>query len=208
MTEYYAVIESQQNPAEYGIELLNLKGAIATNKNNITLTIGDLLLEDVAQKRFSIISFDTDVPDNRKAFQRQVKAGRVVGSIAAHTPDFEFANFAIQELVEIAARIDDTHNYSGDVTRGADWNGVTNARAFENRYKEVSDRKPQSLKGEEWGRALAKYAYEHPNRSDTGVQRDFIHQITLALRTRFARYADHKKRYKIDPNTFKLVESI
>ena len=63
-------------------------------------------------------------------------------------------------------------------------------------------------KGEEWGRALAKYAYEHPNRTDTGVQRDFIHQITLALRTRFARYADQKKRYKIDPNTFKLVESI
>ena len=85
MTEYYAVIESLQNPAEYGIELLNLKGAIATNKNNITLTIGDLLLEDVAQKRFSIISFDTDVLDNRKAFQRQVKAGRVVGSIPPPT---------------------------------------------------------------------------------------------------------------------------
>jgi hypothetical protein len=47
-------------------------------------------------------------PRTLKAIRRQVDRANVVGFIAAHRPDFEFANFEVTELAEIAARIDES----------------------------------------------------------------------------------------------------
>jgi hypothetical protein len=128
-----------------------------SSRDNAALKLRDWLAEDKALRRFSMISFDTDVLSNFKAIQRQVMQGRVVGQIAAHNPDFEFANFDITELVEIAARLDETYNFSGDSLRNADWTGVLNGRAFAEKYRQLSLRKSAGLKGEQWGRALAAF---------------------------------------------------
>lgn len=128
-------------------------------------------MEDKALRRFSMISFDLDAPASVKAVRRQVEQENVVGFIAAHKPDFELANFAIQELAEVAARIDETCGVSGSAVRNADWAGVGSGRAFEEKYKAISARQPRGLKGEEWGRALAAYGVEHPKRSDDGTER-------------------------------------
>lgn len=172
------------------------------------MKLKDLLLEDIAQKRFSIISFDTDVPANVKLIRRQVNEERVVGFIAARNPDFEFANFAIEELTEIAARMDEALGFFGDPVRNADWTGVVNARAFENKYKEVSSRQPRDLKGEQWGRALAAYAIEHQKRADTGIERVLWHHIAVALRCRSVRYEFQKEEYRFDPSSFELTTRI
>ena len=96
-TEYYAVIEAIPAPERFGIELVNLGGGIKSGKSNTALKFEEMLKEDRAHRRFSILSFDGDVQANLKAIRRQVEQDNVVGSIFVHRPDFEFANFAIQE---------------------------------------------------------------------------------------------------------------
>ena len=127
----------------------HLRGVIGADRDNIALKLGDWLKEDRTFRRFSMISFDADVEANVKAIRRQVERKHVVGDIAAHQPDFECANFTIQELAEVAARLDEANGRSGDALRNGDWTGIVNGRAFERRYKELSARRPRGLKGKE-----------------------------------------------------------
>jgi hypothetical protein len=202
-TEYYANLEILVDPATFGIEMLNLRGNIVAESDNIALKLTDLLEEDKAQKRFSFVSFDTDVVANVRTIRRQVKKGRIVGFIAANTPDFEFANFALVELVEVAATLDEHNGQLGSVIRKATWDTVSNMGQFEDRYKSVSLRSPASLKGEEWGRALAQYAIKSPIRSDTGAHRLFLVAIEKAIRARSAIYDVELDSWEFDPATFR-----
>ena len=128
-------------------------------------------MEDKALRRFSMISFDFDVAANVKAIRWQVEQRNIVGYIAVHKPDFEFANFAIQELAEVAAGIDEANGALGDAVRTADWTRCRGKGALEAKYKAISARQPRGLKAQEWGSALAAYADEYPNRSDDGSER-------------------------------------
>ena len=205
-TEFHAIQSVLQEPALLGVELVNLKGQIAAEKDNAVLKLQDGLTQDLALRRFSMISFDTDVPASVKAVRRQVEEKRVVGSIHPSVPDFEFANFALQELIEIAADLDEGKGVPGDPVREADWTGIGAAGAFAARYREVSKRRPRSLKGKEWGEALAAYADVHPVRSDTGEERPLWRAVGNATRSRFASYDLQRERRGFDPITFASIE--
>jgi hypothetical protein len=205
-TEYHAILHVLSEPPKVGIELVNLRGNVAAGRDNAALKLRDWLLEDKAHRRFSIISFDYDVGENIKAIRRQVVQRNIVGLVAAHRPDFEFANFTIEELTDVAATVDEKHGIAGDPVRNADWTGVKSGRAFEEKYKEVSARRPRALKGEEWGRALAAYALEHPTRSDNMIERPYWKQIQAALRARIVHYDLQKARFGFDPDTFESIK--
>jgi hypothetical protein len=204
-TEYYAVLYVIPEPSKSGIELVNLRGNMETDKNNVALKLRDALKEDKALRRFSLISFDGDVPANVKLVRRQVLQENIIGLVAAHRPDFEFSNFAVQELAEVAARIDEANGVSGQAVRNTDWTGITTGRAFEEKYAEVSDRKPRTIKGKEWGEALAAYALEHPNRQDNGAERPFWHEIRAALQGRTAHYDFQKEHFAFSSDDFELI---
>lgn len=205
-TEYYAIRYVLGEPAQAGIELMNLRGMIRAEKENAALTLQQLLIEDKALRRFSAISFDMDVDQNVKVVRRQVEEQNVIGLITGNAPDFEFANFTIGELAEIAARIDEAHGVAGDVVRLGDWEGVLTARAFQERYQRVSARRPPGLKGKEWGEALAAYAVENPKRSDDGKERSFWGEIRAALSARTAHYDFQKEHFGFDLDTFEQVD--
>ena len=131
---------------------------------------------------------------------------RVVGSIHPSTPDFEFANFDLPELVEVAACIDEAKGVSGDSVRRADWSGVSNGDEFETGYRAVSRRRPRSLKGRTWGEALGSYAGEHPTRSATDQERPYVAAVLTALRSRIAAYDFQKARRGFDPKTFAPID--
>jgi hypothetical protein len=201
-TEYYALRQAFPDPAAFGIETVNLRANFSGG--SVPLRLTDLLQEDIRQRRFSMISFDGDRKDHEKVIKALAK--NVVGHIAFHKPDFEFANFDLEELVEIAARMDDRfEGISGDVVRKADWTGIGSAKTFEERYVEVSERKPGSLKGELWGKALAAYALENPSRKN-GSERTFCKQLRAAEYAWNSKYEDHKARFEIDPNTLELMQ--
>jgi hypothetical protein len=205
-TEYYAILHILPEPPKIGIELINLRGVFRADRDNIALKLGDWLREDKAFRRFSMISFDRDIEANVKTIRRQVKRKNVVGYIAAHKPDFEFANFTLPELVEVAARIDEADGSSGDAVRNGNWAGIATGRAFEERYKELSVRRPRALKGKAWGEALAVYVDEHPNRPDDGSERPFVREIRAALQGRIANYDLQKEHRRFDPNTFEQID--
>jgi hypothetical protein len=204
-TEYYAVMEVLPESPRFGIELVNLAGSIKAGRGNAALKLEAMLKKDKSVRRFSMISIDGDVADNIKAIQVQVRQGNVVGSIAIHQPDFEFANFTIQELAAVAAVLDKEKGYEADDIVAADWTGIADGGGFEKRYAEISKRKPGRLKGEEWGRALAKYMDDHPRRGDTGSIRPLLNEIRAAVHGWVSNYDLHKAHFAIDPITFEQI---
>lgn len=204
-TEYFAVLGVIPEPSKIGVELINLRGNIETDKANIAFKLRDALEGDKSLRRFSMISFDGDVGANVKLIKRQVEQENLVGYIALHEPDFEFSNFTVQELAEVAASIDEENGASGEGLRNADWTGIKSAKDFETKYVEISDRKNPSIKGKEWGKALATYAIEHPNRRDDGNERPFLNEIRVALRARFSKYDLQKDNFTFSPDGFKLI---
>jgi hypothetical protein len=200
-TEYYAILHFMENPSEFGIELVNLRGEISVDRRNAARKLEDALKEDLTLRRFSIISFDQDLKPNIRAVQAQIRQGNVVGLIDANDPDFEFANFSIDELVEVAARIDDRLGFDGGKLRRANWQDIKGSQAFADQYRKISDRR-SSLKGKLWGEALADWAVEHPSRSNTGADRPFVRMISLAFWAWNSNYEYLRDRFEIDPHTF------
>jgi len=205
-TEFYAISKLIPKPASEGIELINLKGNIATGKDNIAMKLADALDQDIAQRRFSMISFDVDVDANVKQIRRQVSEDRVVGFIAANSPDFEFANFTLEELVEIACRIDEHYGFPRQQLLEGDWRGVASARDFEKIYCKISSRQPRGLKGHEWGSFLAEYAIEKPLRSDNNQERPLLSQVRMGLSARTAHYDYQKESLCFDEERFQLMK--
>ena len=204
-TEYYSIVEILGEAAKLGIEVVNLRGVLATERDNIALKLADWLKEDKALRRFSIISFDLDVSANTRAIQRQVEQANVVGHIAAHKPDFEMANFSIAELVDVAVGIDEADGVSGANLRAVNWGDIDSGAAFQALYRKVSLRKNATLKGEVWGRALANYALAHPTRVDTGQERPLIQAVEVAVRSRIAHYDLEKQYFGFDSRTFEHI---
>jgi hypothetical protein len=201
-TEFGAVLEALPDAAEVGIELINLKGSLET-KSGAGLKFADALSADRLHRRFSIISFDVDEPNALRTIRQQIKSGKVVGYVSPSDPDFEFANFTVRELVEIAAQLDEEDGCSGDVLRLADWTGIANARAFEKRYGQLSET-GRSLKGQRWGRALARHAFVQPIHAHGG-SRPLLKTYEAALQSRIVHYDHQAAVYRIDPDSFALV---
>jgi hypothetical protein len=123
-TEYSAFSHLLSEEPKSGVELKNLQGIIRSRDRNAALKIEAMLRDDKAQRRFSIVSFDKDKSDNLEFIQRQVKESNTVGLVAAHDPDFEFANFAVRELAAVAAQIDELEGFPVSLVRNADWVGI------------------------------------------------------------------------------------
>ena len=118
------------------MEVVNLAGRIERDNDNIALNMREWLQEDISLKRFSLISFDADVRQNVKTIGSL--SSLVVGSIFGHKPDFEFANFTLDELVYVAAELDKTEGFESDALRNSDWTGIDTGKAFEKRYLTLS----------------------------------------------------------------------
>jgi hypothetical protein len=161
----------------------------------------DALREDLALRRFSVISFDRDVRANERAIRRQVEQHHVVGSINANDPDFEFANFSLHELVEIAALIDECLGFDGKRVRNAESKGIYGGKAFAERYSRVSERRC-SPQGKEWGEALAAHAIKNPVNPRTGAERPLLRIVSAACWAWHSDYDFQKEHVTFDPQAF------
>jgi hypothetical protein len=203
-TEYYAVLEVLGEPNLYGVELVDLKGRISADKDNIALDLRNWLTEDMNLKRFSIVTFDRDGKGDTPP-QRTIRklSDLITGSVFAHDPDFEFANFMRDELVGIAASLDESDGFSGSPLREAEWNGIMTGKDFEEKYRSVSETH-RSLKGERWGRALGRFAEQNPDRLD-GKPRPFRDALMHATLAQSSNYDHDRETHRIDPATFQRV---
>jgi len=203
-TEYYAALYILPKAASGGLELINLKGAVGNEHANAALRLADGLIQDKDLRRFSFISFDMDVVANVKAIRRQVQEGNVVGYINANSPDFEFGNFTIEELIEIAAIMDEKQGANSESIRNGDWSKVRNGKEFEENYRKLTQIGKKGLKGEEWGKALAEYALKNPFLNVKDKERPFLKTVNHALQARRVRYDYQRNNYYIDSETFQI----
>lgn len=177
-------------PSRFGIEMMNLYGTIERGKDDAALRLQNWLTEDKEQRRFSVVFFDDDLKLSLKAIQRQAELDNIVGSVARQHPDFEFANFTLEELVEVAAEI------AGDCVRSADWTGINKGKDFENKYRSITS---VDLKGEQWGRRLAAYALKHPRRAGSKEERQLLQHVRAAMHAWMSNYDVQRELFEIDP---------
>jgi hypothetical protein len=206
-TEYHAILKILQEPSMLGIELVNLRGNIATNRPGAAQKLTDDLRQDREQRRFSMISFDLDVKENTKTMRKHIQRKDIVGYITPNNPDFEFFNFTLDELIEIVACMDEKNGFNGDSLRNADWGEVSNGRKFEERYLRLSSRKPRSLKGAEWGVILAEYAIKNQKKRGGTEDRPLWAEIRIAVNMKSAHYGWTRDHSKFDPDTFELTQA-
>ena len=204
-TEYHTITHLIPELGKVGIALQNLKGNINQNKSSAAVRFRDMLREDIEHKRFSMISFDTDEQSNKEFLRKQIKEDRIVGFIAAHDPDFEFANFSIEELLEIACAKDQAERLNTHALKAGDWSGIHSGKEFERRYGKLS-MSGKKLKGEQWGQLLAEFARRHPLRSDDQTERPILSQVRIALVTKDVNYDYQKETRTFDLETFALMK--
>ncbi len=203
-TEYYAALYILPRAASGGLELINLKGAVGNERANAALRLADGLIQDKELRRFSFISFDMDVAANVKAIRRQVQNGNVVGYINGNIPDFEFGNFTLKELIEVAAIMDEKRGANSESIRNDDWSEVRSGREFEENYRKLTGIGQKGLKGEEWGKSLAEYALKNPFLDRKKKRRPFLETVNHALQARRVRYDFQRDNYYIDPESFQI----
>ena len=144
--------------------------------------------------------------ENQKFVRRQIANSSIVGMINANKPDFEFANFSIEELIKVAALMDDRAGFDGGRLRDvAKWNGVTSGTMFEQQYRGLSETH-RGLKGKAWGEALAEYAVAHPRIEGTDRYRPLIDALAAAVRAWSSSYDTQRDCFTFDPITFGLID--
>ncbi len=148
-----------------------------------------------------MISIDDDVDANVNAIRGLCHDDLVVGAVHMHKPDFEFANFTLDELQEVSASLAGTSELSKAV-RDADWGSIKRAKDLAEAYERITNR---GLKGKEWGEALAGLARRIPDKPDTNELRQIVKQVSIAERAMHCNYDSEKSEFKIDPVTFQLV---
>lgn len=203
-TEYQAVLYALPKAHLGGIEVINLKGVLH-EKPNAPMRFEDHLKNDKEFRRFSFISFDEDRADNLKILRQHVNQSNIVGYINLNSPDFEFENFTVDELIEIAFKLDGNLGFDSQDLMSGNKQTITTGKGFEKYYIEHSARKV-SLKGCEWGKALAKYACENPLKKDSGEKRAFIETVEQVLLAKRVPYDYQRDHFEIDPNDFQIKE--
>lgn len=201
-TEYYAALHCLPRAASGGIELINIKGAISNEKPSTPLRLADCLAKDKELKRFSFVSFDSDVTSNVRFIKTQVAKGNIIGYINCNSPDFEFENFTLDELIEVAARLDEEQGADAQAIRNHNWGNVCSGKAFEQCYDQLSKMGRGGLKGERWGAALAQYALNNPLICGSKRKRPFFETLNFALQSRRVKYEYQRDNFYICSETF------
>ena len=204
-TEYYAI------KSVFGdintVEVVNLRGQVIEKKGK-GLALRDSLIRDIHHHVFSWISLDADKNDNIRVLRKAAENDELFGAFYVWEPDFEFANFTIDELAAIA--------WEYALKEGANPNDRTvfddsvmnskSGKEFESNVRRSLPLLNNFGKGQDWGEALIKYAFEHPEKADTGKTRPIIDAIQRAWHAmQLTSYKSSRDKMKVDPRTGKPV---
>ncbi|KDC48454.1 hypothetical protein [Pseudoalteromonas fuliginea] len=203
-TEYFAANHMLPGASNVGIELINLKGAVGKERANAALRLSDNLKQDRKLRRLSFITFDTDVRPVVKAINQQLSNKGIVGYVNANSPDFEFGNFTLTELIKVVCQLESENDNDVSRIKEEDWSEVKTGKAFEAKYKSFPYVSNNVLKGPKWGVALAKYMLEKPYIAETQTIRPFYETFRNSLIALRVKYEYQEQYFRIEPNTFTL----
>ena len=185
-----------------GIEIINLRGNLV-QKNGRGLAFSESLVNDNNAKIFSFIFLDGDNDDYLRAARKTAATDTFCGEIYISTPDFEFSNFIIDDLILAVINLIEKRKQiapSFEELKLCLQESKNNKQFF----KVLNDNFPQlSLsKGEEWGRSLMEVTLESKKDSSLiKVVHTIIHCTTL-------KYQISRDKLKINPETGKTEERL
>ena len=143
-----------------GTEFVNLHGQVIESRRR-GLSFADSLKNDITSHIFSVVVLDEDREDYVRALKQAVRNETFFGSFFISSPDVEFANFTVSELLDIV--LDLAGQDDDEVpTRDHMMPLVTHARSNKQLSKIlVQNGLPEIRKNETWGVALMRYALQH-----------------------------------------------
>lgn len=193
------------------VEFINLRGQVLERRGK-GLAFADSLLNDMKSHVFSVVLIDQDREDYVRVLRRAARERAFFGEFYISRPDIEFANFNLEELVDIihdvlssaGAQPVDKSVIATLVTKST--SGSTLMRALE------TNPQIRLTKGEQWGAALMRYALTHPT-FQTGdkranERRPIVHIAGLLVRARHSGYMRSVESAVIDPDTGRLVPKV
>lgn len=200
------------------IPVTNLHGLIKEGKS-MSKFFSDCLRSDIKERMYSLVMIDGDLEDNVRIMERAAKNNQlsedkgIFGRFFLSKPDFEFANFEMEELEEVLwtwvggeepgpADRDLLHDYVKDAAGSANFfKGVQRASLSLPQLSGYD-------KCEQWGEELMKFAWEHPLKRNR--QRSLIEAVELAVRwekiINMEPYEISRKSYMVDPRTGELIK--
>lgn len=173
-----------------GIEVINLQG-LGSLEGERTRT---LLRISRQEEIFAYVSIDHDGLDkNPKILSHYAEQGLLIAGFHIHQPNFEEANFTLEELAMAASNYASSPEFSchitaEDIQLRMSETGFAAAKAIEGIWQ---SRTFTEGKGTDWGRCLAEVAFDYeapagiPNQD--GV-RSVVHIFELLQRARSSNY--------------------
>lgn len=191
------------------IEIVNLKGDVVAKRGK-GLSFRDNLLNDIRRSVFSWVSLDGDVEDNLRVLKKAVENDEMFGMFFISEPDFEFANFTWDELVEVLWSIAAENGAEPEEkqTLGEQTSGATTGKELFKMAKRAIPSLAKVDKGKAWGERLMRFAQENPDMrlSDgTTKERPIIEAVAEALRAVDCEYYPSRKSCKVDVKTGRIV---
>jgi hypothetical protein len=204
-TELGALISATGEAA--GTEFVNLRGQVLERRGK-GLSFAASLKNDRRSHIFSIVVLDGDRDDHIRAVKKAATDGTFFGRFFISSPDFEFANFAIGELVDVL--LDLAGQEHDHVPARAEIMsvvaGVKSGKQFFDALKQAGFQ--EVTKSESWGVALMNYALQHQDlpqdHKKAGETRPIIEVARLLVNARDVGYLQSLETYKVDPDTGEL----
>ncbi|WP_133246247.1 hypothetical protein [Acidovorax sp. 99] len=192
--------------------VVNLKGNVV-QRGGRGMAFADSLAEDVRDRVISVIVVDRDREDVVRAVKRAASEKRIHGRFYLSSPDFELANFNIEELLRIAIATALSCNFDNEEVNKRlieELPIVSEAKSAKEFMRLLpSDIRDGVTKGETWGAALMKYAIAHPifpaNDSRTGEEREIFDAARVLVRAQDVGYLRSVEMEELDPETGKMV---
>lgn len=189
--------------------IINLRGQFK-EKQGKGVSFRESLRNDIKSKIFSLILLDGDVSENYRAVKKAAELDDICGMFFVSKPDFEFHNFKIDELTEIAFQLavkKGLKNHSLDELK----KNTGKAKSAKEFFKILHGISPFFLsitKGGNWGKELLKYAIKNPNGKEFGDKNDRLinHVIRIIYNGFNVSYEVTRQKYKVDPESGKLIE--
>jgi len=192
-----------------GITFVNLHGQFAEARGR-GLAFAESLYSDKTARVFSVIALDGDRSENVRVVRKAAEDDRMFGPFFFASPDFEFENFALPELVTVAIELvqqeggTDLPNEEGLLKRVA---GVASGKQF---FAALKDTPCAGIeKGSRWGEALMKYALNHEQLPCGHKKSSEVRQVVkiahMLLRARQSGYMRSVNSLRIDPQTGEIV---
>lgn len=190
------------------IEVINLRGEVA-QKAGKGVTFRENLRSDISMHVFSIVLIDDDRSDFVSAVKKAAVDDEICGNFFVSAKDFEFANFELSELEEVlwTIALEDKESGATSGDRRMLHKAIQDAQNADELIKKARKAITQLShlsKGEEWGKHLIKFTWEHPLKQ--GKERQVIQAIRTALTTKTVSYEVTRRDYKVDESTGQLVK--